>query len=50
MNCFAYFVRYLLGKFFGCFAYRGYGMHHSLYTHTHIVHIMSGPYTRVFVT
>jgi len=41
VNYFSYFVRYLPGKFFGCFAGGGYGMHHSPSTHTHIVHIMS---------
>jgi len=35
VNCFAYFVRYLLGKFFLAVLHMGgYGMHHSLYTHT----------------
>jgi len=40
---------YLLGKFSGCFAGGGLGMHHSPFTHTLCISWV-GPYTRVCVT
>ena len=48
MDYFVYFdvyfgiALYLPGKFSGCFAGGGLGMHHSPFTHTHIAHYMSG--------